>query len=155
MPTQGTTTNQTASTNPALAGIFTSIFGGANGAGATGVNSLSKIAGGQNITQLNAALTQGAQQQTAAGATQIKEAFGSSGMSSSSSLASALGKYYTQQSAGLTSSLASADLTAQGQTLSAASYLSQIFSSSANQYYNQSSETSSFDPLQLISTLFG
>lgn len=139
--TSNSTQNTMASTNPALTGMFTSLFGGSNGAGATGVNSLSSIASGQNITQLNQALTASNKSTFTGSVNQIKEAFGSSGMGGSSSMGKVLGQAAAQNSQGLTSTIAQSDLQAQGQTLSAANYLSQIFSSSANNYYNNSSSS--------------
>jgi hypothetical protein len=65
-----------------------------------------------------------------------------------------LGTAATTNASNLTSTLASADQTAQGQQLSAASYLSQIFSSSASQYFNSSTTGSSINPTQIFSSLF-
>lgn len=161
MPTGSNTntTNSVSSTNPTLTSAFTALFGGSKGAGATGVNSLSNIASGQNITQLNSALTANNKATFASSVAGIKEAFGSSGMGSSSSLGKVLSQAAVQNSNTLTQNLASSDLTAQGQTLSAASYLSQIFSSAANQYFTSNTNTNQTNSgmstfLNTFSTLF-
>lgn len=161
MPTGATTStgNQVASTNPVLTNLFTQMFGGAGGAGSTGVGSLSTIAQGSNIGQLNQALTSANSTSFASNVGQIKEAFGSSGMGSSSSLGKVLGQAATQNSQNLTSTIASSDLQAQGQQLSAASYLSQIFSSSANNYFTSQSTSQKSDSglssfINLFSALF-
>lgn len=161
MPTGSTTgtTNSVASTNPTLTNLFTQMFGGANGAGATGVGSLSSIASGGNITSLNQALTANNATAFAGNVGQIKEAFGSSGMGSSSSMGKVLAQAAVQNTNQLTQNIASSDLTAQGQQLSAASYLSQIFSGAANQYFTNQSTSSKSDSglstfLNIFSTLF-
>lgn len=157
MPNSSSTTNSMASTNPTLTNMFTSLFGpnsSGPGAGAAGVNSLTNIANGQNIQQLNTALTANNKATVTQGISQLKEAFGSSGMGSSSSLGKAVGQYQIQSQNNLTQNLASSDIAAQGQTLSAANYLSQIFSSSANNYFNNQSSTSSLSPTQIFSALF-
>lgn len=161
MPTGSTTntSNTVASTNPTLTGLFTSLFGGSKGAGATGVNALSGIASGQNISQLNSALTANNKATFSSAVSGIKEAFGSSGMGSSSSLGKVLGQAAVQNSNTLTQNLASSDLQAQGQQLSAASYLSQIFSGAANQYFTNNTSSTRSDSgtttaLNVFSTLF-
>jgi hypothetical protein len=120
---------------------------------------LSSIAGGQNITQLNQALTANNNATFSGSVAQIKEAFGSTGMGSSSSLGKVLSQAAVQNANQTTQNIASADLTAQGQTLSAASYLSQIFSSAANQYFTSGSTSNKSDSgltsfLNIFSTLF-
>lgn len=151
MPT--TAQNTMASTNSPLTTMFTSLFGGPGGAGSKGIGALSSIASGSGTAALDKALTESSRLSTISGVAGLKEAFGSTGMGSSSSLAKSIGQFQTSQSSALQTNIAQGNLQAQGQQLSAANYLSQMFSSSANQYFNDSS--SSFNPLQLISTLFG
>lgn len=161
MPTGSTqnTNNQVSSTNPVLSQMFTQLFGGAGGAGATGVGSLSSIAKGDNITQLNSALTANNASSFASNVGQIKEAFGSAGVGGSSSMGKVLAQAAVQNSNTLTQNIAGADLQAQGQQLSAASYLSQIFSGAANQYFTSNTSSSKSDSglstfLNIFSTLF-
>lgn len=141
MPT-GSSTSSTAtmaSTNPTLTGLFTSLFGGKGGAGETGTTSLSNIAKGQNIDELNTSLTKSNKATFASTIGQIKEAFGSRGMGSSSVLGKVLGQAATQNANDLTQNLATSDLQAQNQQLNASAYLTQIFSDSANRYFQNSS----------------
>lgn len=155
MPTGSLSTTSQSSSNPVLTNMFTQLFGGQQGAGATGTGALMNIAKGTNITDLNKALTTNWQQTSNAGAANIKEAFGSSGMGHSSSMLKGLSQYWTQQQGQLTSQIASADQTAQGQTLQAASYLSQMFSGAANNYFSSGSSSSSFDPALWTKILLG
>jgi hypothetical protein len=139
--TAGATQNTQSASNSTLNGVLTQLFG-AGGAGTTGVNGLTSIASGQNITQLNSALTASNSSTLKSGIGNLKEAFGASGMGSSSALAKVIGQTVNTNASNLTTNLASSDLTAQGQQLSASSYLSQILSTSADQYFNSGTTAS-------------
>lgn len=153
------TSSSVASTNPALTSLFTTLFGGQNGAGATATGALTGIAKGQNIDQLNKDLTASNKTTLASSIGALKEAFGSQGVGSSSSLGRQISSTITQNQNNLTQSLAGADLQAQSQQLSAAQYLTQIFSGAANQYYTNRSTTENKDSamssfINVFNTLF-
>ena len=79
--------------------LFQSLFGGKNGAGATGVGALTdaasgKGAGASTVTpDMIAAIRKGSEANQQAGFGQIQNKFAASGMSMSSDLMAALGKY--------------------------------------------------------------
>lgn len=153
------TTNQVAPSNPQLNSLFTSLFGGSGGAGTAGIGSLANFAKGGNLTQLNDAITKSLQPQADRGSAAIKEAFGSSGLGYSSDSAKGLGTYWTDYTAKLGGTLASADLAAQDQTLKASEFLGGVFSGAANDYYNSKSTSQKSDSgmstfLSMFSTFF-
>lgn len=158
MPTMSfsNTSNGIMPSNATLTQEFTNLFGDTGGAGQVGTSALSSIASGGNTAALNKALTTSWQQTSNAGAANIKEAFGSSGMGHSTGLAKSLSSYWQGQQGQLQSGLASADLQSQQQTLSAASYLTQIFSGAANNYYSSTSnqQGANVNPVSIFSAMF-
>jgi hypothetical protein len=128
-----------ASTDQGLTSLFNTLVGG--GGAQAGIGSLTSIAQGGNIANLNQQLLAGNQSTFAGNVAQIKESFGASGMGSSSSLGRVLAGAAATNAATTTSTLAGADLQAQQQQLSAGQYLSQIFSGAANNYYAQNVST--------------
>lgn len=84
---------------PGMNSLFQSLFGGKNGAGATGVGALTdaasgKGAGASTVTpDMIAAIRKGSEANQQAGFGQIQNKFAASGMSMSSDLMAALGKY--------------------------------------------------------------
>ena len=84
---------------PGMNSLFQSLFGGKNGAGATGVGALTdaaagKGAGASTVTpEMIAAIRKGAQANQQQGFGQIQNKFAASGMSMSSDLMSSLAKY--------------------------------------------------------------
>jgi hypothetical protein len=130
------------------------------GAAQAGIGGLQQFASGQNLNALNTALAAANKSAFASNVGQIRESFGATGGGASSMLDRALATGAATNAQGLTSMLAGTDVQAQGQQLQASGYLSQLFSSAANQYYTsqttsttQASAMSTF--LQAFSTLFG
>jgi hypothetical protein len=135
----GSQQNVMGSTNQALTSLFTGMMSG--GGAQAGIGSLTNIANGANLEQLNTQLMAGNKAAFASNVGQIKESFGAGGMGASSSLSRVLGASAATNAAQMTSTLASADLEAQQQQLQAGNYLAQIFSGAANNYYTQNQIT--------------
>jgi hypothetical protein len=152
-----TTKNQMSPVNAALTNMFTGMMQG--GAAQAGIGGLQQFASGQNINTLNTALSAANTGTFRQNVGAIRESFGSTGGASSSMLDRALATAGAQNAAGLTSMLAGVDVQAQQQQLQGASYLSQLFSGAANQYFTsqssqqqQASGISTF--MQMWDTLF-
>jgi len=148
-----TTTNQVSATNTSLNNLFTQLFGGNAGGASTAMGYLTNLMsgkGGVDTTALQQINTTAAQTNIQSGAASIKEAFGSSGMASSSDLAKSLGSYYNQAYSTLQQENAQIGL--QGQEfntqagMQSANAIMNMFSQAANQYYTSQSKQQTSSP---------
>jgi hypothetical protein len=152
------TNSSVAATNPQLNALFTSLFSGGLGSGAS--STLQSIMSGQqlqsNTSQLYKTLSQASQPQFQQGQAQINEQMARAGLSNSSSLGGVQGGYTSQYLANLTNTATQMGLSETQMQGGVAGNLLSMLGTAGSQYYTNKSTTSTQMPwTQTFSTLMG